>query len=118
MKNEVVVSQCVSELGYIGKPKQQLGVKVKGPRRLEGLLYTQEKARDLSVVKWGTGERILGGGGATLFRSSNHLRSRLAPLIYKHTTNRHMDCRMVFQQIVWYFRFSMGPSEQWEGSWT
>jgi hypothetical protein len=61
------VSKCVSEVGYIGKLKRQLGIKLKNPdawKREHGLPHMEEEtARDLAVVEMGNRRREKLGSG-------------------------------------------------------
>ena len=59
------VSKCVSEVGYIGELKRQLGIKLKDPDawKLEhGSPHTMEETdRDLAVVEMGNRRREMLG---------------------------------------------------------
>ena len=63
------VSKCVSEVGYIGKLKRQLGIKLRDPdawRREHGSPHTKEETeRDLAVVRMGNERRERLGSGFT-----------------------------------------------------
>ena len=60
-KTTWLVSKCVSEVGYIGRLKRELGIKLRDPeawKREDGLPHTKEQTdSDLAVVEMGNKRR-------------------------------------------------------------